>query len=213
MEHLVSADITAYAEAHSTPESAVLRELREKTFADVDMPQMLSGHLQGRVLSLFSKLVRPKQIVEIGTYTGYSALCLAEGLEAGGMLHTMDIDPEMSAFAESYFEKAGFSDRITAHSGNATDVLEQLEGPFDLVFIDADKENYSNYYELVIDKTRMGGLIIADNVLWDGKVLHDEKDEETAALDAYNRKIMSDPRVIQVLLPVRDGLMVAQKTV
>lgn len=213
MHLLVSEEISAYAEAHTSTESEVLKELREKTFADIAMPQMLSGHLQGRILSLFSRLVRPKQILEVGTFTGYSALCMAEGLHSGGMLYTIDIDPEMSALAQSYFEKAGFSDRITAHTGDAIEIIKRLPGPFQLVFIDADKENYSNYYDLVIAKVSTGGLIIADNVLWDGKVLNDVKDAETAALHAYNRKIMADPRVIQVLLPVRDGLMVAQKTV
>jgi predicted O-methyltransferase YrrM len=211
--HLVSDDINAYAEAHSAKESPVLKELRERTFAEMELPQMVSGHLQGRILSLFSRLVQPKQILEIGTFTGYSAICLAEGLAPGGVLHTMDIDPEISAFATTYFQKAGLSDRITAHVGNAVDVVKALPGPFNLVFIDADKENYSNYFDLVIDKVPAGGLIIADNVLWSGKVLEAEKDEETAALDAYNRKIMADPRVNPVLLPVRDGLMVVQKTV
>jgi predicted O-methyltransferase YrrM len=213
MHKLVSEDITSYAEAHSADESQVLKELRQRTFAEVKMPQMLSGHLQGRVLSLFSRLVKPRQVVEIGTYTGYSALCLAEGLRPDGMLHTIDIDPEMSKLAGSYFVKAGLSDRMTTHTGNASDVLARLPGPFDLVFIDADKTNYSNYYDLVIDKVSVGGLIIADNVLWDGKVLDADKDEETEALDAYNNKILADPRVYQVLLPIRDGLMVAQKTV
>ena len=213
MHLLVSEDITAYAEKHTTTEGAVLRELREITFAKMDAPQMLSGHLQGRVLSLFGHLVKPRQILEIGTFTGYSALCLAEGLQPGGMLHTIDIDPKMSAFAQTWFEKAGMSNRMTAHTGRAAEVIQSLPGPFDLVFIDADKKSYSLYFDLVIDKVSKGGLIIADNVLWDGRVLDEMKDEETAALDAYNRKISADPRVQHVLLPIRDGLMVAHKTV
>ena len=209
--HLVSEDITTYAETYSSSESPVLRELREKTFADVEIPEMLSGHLQGRVLSMLCNLVQPKQILEIGTYTGYSALCLAEGLQADGMLHTIDIDPEMTALAQGFFEKAEFSNQITPHTGVASEVIASLPGPFELVFIDADKENYSNYFDLVIDKVSRGGIIIADNVLWSGHVLEDQKDGETAALHAYNIKVQSDSRVDNVLLPVRDGLMVARK--
>lgn len=209
--HLVSDDVNRYAQAYSSPESEVLKELREKTYADIEIPEMLSGHLQGRALSLFSKLVEPKTILEIGTYTGYSAICLAEGLQSDGMLHTIDIDPEMSALARTFFDKAGVAERITAHTGVASEVLEALPGPFELVFIDADKENYSNYFDLVIDKVSKAGIIIADNVLWSGHVLDQEKDEETAALHAYNIRIQSDQRVENVLLPVRDGLMVARK--
>lgn len=204
-----SPEIAAYAELYSEKESDVLRELNRETHAKVLMPRMLSGHLQGRVLSFFSHLLRPMTILEIGTYTGYSAICLSEGLQPGGMLHTIDINDELVPLVKRYFEKAGCGDKIRMHTGNAVKIIPQLDETFDLVFIDADKKNYSVYFDMVIGKMRKGGLIIADNVLWSGKVLEPEKemDSDTQALAAFNQKIQSDPRVSNLLLPVRDGLL------
>lgn len=203
-----------YAEAHTTPESEVLAELNRETWAKVLMPRMLSGHLQGRVLSLFSKLQRPRRILEVGTYTGYSALCLAEGLSDDGLLHTIDINAELEDMVLKYVKKAGYEHKIKMHVGNALEIIPQLDETFDLVFIDADKENYWNYYEMAIDKVRPGGLIMADNVLWSGKVIDPkmvERDEETKALNEFNSRVGLDNRVEQILLPVRDGIMIARK--
>jgi predicted O-methyltransferase YrrM len=172
---------------------------------------MLSGHLQGRVLSMFSKLVSPKNILEIGTYTGYSALCLAEGLKASGNLHTLDINEEYTAVAKRYFNKSAYSNNIKQHIGQALDIIPNLDCKFQLVFIDADKENYAKYFDAIIDKMDVGGLIIADNVLWSGKVTINEMDKETQALDNYNKKIVTSDRVETVLFPVRDGLMISRK--
>ena len=172
---------------------------------------MLSGHLQGRILSLFSKLVSPENILEIGTYTGYSALCLAEGLKKEGRLHTLDINEECAAVANRYFNKSDYSKNIQQHIGKALDIIPTLNCRFQLVFIDADKENYENYFDSIINKMDIGGLIIADNVLWSGKVTENQKDEETTALDNYNKKIVASDRVETVLFPIRDGLMISRK--
>ncbi len=205
--------LDAYCEAHSGTEAAYLKELTAETHAKVHMPQMISGHLQGRFLSMLSHLVQPKTIVEIGTFTGYSALCLAEGLAQGGMLHTIDIDPYLPEMVNRYIEKAGMQDRITMHHRPALEVIPTLPVPFDLVFIDADKQNYPNYLDAVIDKVRPGGLIIADNVLWSGKVLKapNEQDDQCKALVEYARRIQADPRVEKVMVPLRDGLLVARR--
>jgi caffeoyl-CoA O-methyltransferase len=205
--------LDAYSETHSGIEAEYLRELTEETHRNVQMPQMISGHLQGRFLSLLSHLVQPKIIVEIGTFTGYSALCLAEGLAKGGMLHTIDIDPWLPEMVNRYVEKAGMKDRITMHHAAALEVLPKLPAPFDLVFIDADKQNYVNYLNAVVDKVRPGGLIIADNVLWSGKVLKPEAEQsdQTKALRAYAKAVNEDPRLKAVLVPLRDGLLVARK--
>lgn len=202
-----------YAERHSAPEPAYLRELAEETRATIDLPQMLSGHLQGRFLSLLSKLVAPHLVLEIGTYTGYSALCLAEGLVPGGKLHTIDVDTRLAAMVDRYIRKAGWHDRILQHFAPAAEVIPTINGVFDLVFIDADKQNYPNYFDAVVDRVRPGGLIIADNVLWSGKVLDpaSEQDDETAALAAYADKVAGDPRVDSTLVPIRDGLLVARR--
>jgi caffeoyl-CoA O-methyltransferase len=205
--------LDAYCDTHSGFEPAYLKELAAETMAKVHMPQMLSGHLQGRFLSLLSHLVQPRTIVEIGTFTGYSALCLAEGLAEGGTLHTIDIDKELTDMRERYIRKAGMQDRIVLHIGPARNVLRTLPAPYDLVFIDADKENYPNYFDAVVDKVRPGGLIIADNLLWSGQVLRpsDEQDAETRALVEYAERLHADPRVQPVLVPLRDGLLVARK--
>ena len=171
---------------------------------------MLSGHLQGRFLSLISKLVQPEFILEIGTFTGYATLCLAEGLKANGKLVTIDTNDETSSIARRYFAKSEFADQIELRNTNATTEIPKMSGPFDLVLIDADKENYSNYFDMVIGKMKKGGLIIADNVLWSGKVLQPVKpnDTETIAITTFNEKVCADNRVEQLLLPVRDGLMI-----
>lgn len=206
--------LSAYAEAHTSPETTILADLNRETWAKVLMPRMLSGHIQGRLLSMFSKMIQPKEILEIGTYTGYSALCLAEGLADGGVLHTIDVNEELEDMVRSYIRKAGLQENIKFHVGNALEIIPKLNTHFDLVFIDADKENYSAYFDLVIDKMRTGSYIIADNVLWSGKVLEAseiEKDTETRALHQFNEKIQKDSRVENILLPVRDGLMVIRK--
>ncbi len=206
--------LSQYSEDHTSPENDLLKELNRETYANVLIPRMLSGHLQGRVLSMFSKMIRPKTILEIGTYTGYSALCLAEGLADNGTLITIDVNEELEDMTRRYFDKSPFKNNIEFHIANALDVVPQIDKSIDLVFIDADKENYSNYFDLVIDKMPSGGIIIADNVLWSGKVLDEKqltKDDETKALDAFNKKIHLDERVENVLMPIRDGLMVVRK--
>ena len=204
-------EVEKYTTTHTTKESILLTELNRETWANVMTPRMLSGHLQGRILSMFSKLIAPENILEIGTYTGYSALCLAEGLKPNGTLHTLDINEEYTAVANRYFKKSNFSKNIQQHIGEALDIIPTLNCNFQLAFIDADKENYTNYFDAIIDKIDVGGLIIADNVLWSGKVIHEQKDEETIALDKYNKKIVASERVENVLLPVRDGLMISRK--
>jgi predicted O-methyltransferase YrrM len=204
--------INQYAENHTTAESQLLAQLNRETWSKVLMPRMLSGHLQGRVLSTLSQLLRPKAILEVGTYTGYSALCLAEGLQPGGVLHTIDINEELESMVRRYVAEAGLDNTIHLHVGDARHLIPTLEVEWDLVFLDADKENYATYFDLVIDRVRPGGVIVADNVLWSGKVIDPAvSDAETDALRAYNAKVQADPRVNNVLLPIRDGLMVAIK--
>ncbi|MDA9066391.1 class I SAM-dependent methyltransferase [Flavobacteriales bacterium] len=206
-------EIEQYSQEHTQKENEVLYNLNRETHLKVLIPRMLSGHIQGRILSMFSHMLKPKNVLEIGTYTGYSAICFAEGMQPDGKLVTIDINNELETMATSYFEKSGYGNQIDMRVGNAIDIIPTLDMKFDLVFIDADKHNYSNYYDLVIDKVNQGGFIIADNVLWSGKVLTDEvnTDTDTKALDEYNKKINSDPRVENMLMPVRDGLMVARK--
>jgi len=203
--------IEEYAIKHTEKEPQLLADLNRETWANVMIPRMLSGHLQGRVLSMFSKLVSPENILEIGTYTGYSALCLAEGLKPSGTLHTLDINEEYTAVAKRYFNKSDFGNNIQQHIGQALDIIPSLDCKFQLAFIDADKENYANYFDAIIDKMDVGGLIIADNVLWSGKVTNEKMDEETQALDNYNKKMLASDRVETVLFPVRDGLMISRK--
>ncbi len=206
-------NIDQYACNHTQIENVVLAELKRETWAKVLIPRMLSGHLQGRTLSMFSKMIQPKTILEIGTYTGYSAICLSEGLQENGILHTIDINEELKNMCERYFEKAGISKQVKLHTGNAIDIIPTLDMDFDLVFIDADKENYSKYFNLIIERIPIGGYIIADNVLWSGKVVEevDTKDIETQGLIAFNKKIHESERVENLLLPIRDGLMVCRK--
>ncbi len=204
-------EIIDYSEGFTSDESGVLRELREHCYAHYEDKAMLSGFVQGRLLSMFSHMIRSKVVLEIGTYLGYSALCFAEGLADGGKVITLDIQEDTNAVARSFVEKSEFADSIEFHLGFAADIIPKISETFDLVFIDADKPNYSNYYDLVFDKVRTGGFIIADNVLWSGQVLDDEKDENTQALHEYNKKILADDRVENILLPIRDGLMVSRK--
>lgn len=205
--------IDEYVCNHTEEEPELLKELSRETWAKVLQPRMLSGHLQGRVLSMLSKMIKPEVILEIGTYTGYSAICLAEGLSETGVLHTIDINEELKDMTEKYLKKAHLDKIVKTHVGDALDIIPEIQGGFDLVFIDADKENYSNYFDMVIDRVNTGGYIIADNVLWSGKVIEeiDPKDEETQALVNYSNKIKEDNRVEALLLPVRDGLMISRK--
>jgi caffeoyl-CoA O-methyltransferase len=205
--------IEAYALAHTSVESPLLAQLNRETHAKVLQSRMLSGQMQGRLLSLFSTMMRPRRILEIGTYTGYSALCLAEGLTDDGRLITIDVNEELESFTRSFFNKSPLANKIDFRIANAVELIPTLNDTFDIVFIDADKMNYGMYYDLVFDKVRSGGVIIADNVLWSGKVVQTEKkiDKDTQALLDFNQKIHNDPRVSHLLLPVRDGLMIAQK--
>lgn len=203
--------LTDYADAHTSRESDVLRELREHCYAHYEDKAMLSGFFQGRVLSMLSHMIQPQVVLEIGTYLGYSALCLAEGLADGGKVITLDIQEDTNSVARSYVEKTEFKNKIEFILAPAINIIPTLTETFDLVFIDADKTNYSNYYDLVFDKLRPGGFIIADNVLWSGRVLDDEKDADTRALHDFNEMVLADDRVENVLLPIRDGLMIIRK--
>ena len=204
-------EIADYALSYTQSESVLLKKLNRETWAKVMTPRMLSGHLQGRILSMFSKMISPENILEIGTYTGYSALCMAEGITKNGKLHTIDSNEEVFEFARRYFEQSEYNENIIQHTGNALEIIPKLDTEFQLVFIDADKENYSNYFDLVFKKLSVGGYIIADNVLWSGKVLQENKDKETMALVSYNKNIHRDKRVENILMPIRDGLMICRK--
>lgn len=205
-------DFEHYAEQYSSPEPDYLKELYRETHLKTMYPRMMSGHLQGNFLRLISKLLKPRRILEIGTFTGYSAICLAQGLSPDGLLHTIDSNPESVAIGRKYFDKAGVGEKIIVHIGNAMDIVPELNDLFDLVFIDADKGNYLNYYRLVFDKLAPGGLILADNAFWDGKVL-DEKttDAETLGIIEFNKFVRNDERVENLLLTLRDGLMMIRK--
>lgn len=206
-------EIEEYALKNSDPELDVLYRLNRETHVKMTMPQMLSGHMQGLLLQMFSKMIQPKNILEIGTFTGYSAICLAQGLQEGGKLHTIDINEELSDIITKHISEAGLEDKIQLHIGPAVNILPMLNEPFDLVFIDADKDNYSTYYDMIFPKVKQGGFIIADNVLWSGKILNSpmKMDKETKSLFEFSSKIQSDSRVEKVLLPLRDGLMIARK--
>lgn len=209
----MSEKLEAYVNEHSQPEPELLRKLNRETWQKVLAPRMLSGHLQGRLLSLISKMVSPENILEIGTYTGYSALCLAEGMRKDGFLHTIDINEELYDFQRKYFDESNFGKQIIQYLGNAIEIIPTMDFTFDLVFIDADKENYSNYLELIIPKLRSGGIILSDNVLWSGKVVEEvkENDRATKALLEYNRLLNEHPLLETVLLPIRDGLSISRK--
>ncbi len=210
--HFLPEDIDNYVVQHSQQEPKLLKELSRETWQKVLNPRMLSGAFQGRVLSMISKLIAPKIILEIGTYTGYSALCLAEGLQENGILHTIDKNEELEELQYKYFQKSSFGDQIKQYVGNAIEIIPSIEDKFDLVFIDADKSNYLNYFELIIGKMNKGGIILSDNVLWSGKVVEplEEKDIDTKVLLEYNRLLNEDDRIETVLLPIRDGLTVSR---
>lgn len=201
-----------YVEKHSQPEPELLQKLNRETWQKQMQPRMLSGHLQGRVLSMLSKLIQPKNILEIGTYTGYSALCLAEGMQENGELHTIDINEELFDFQRKYFDESAFGKQIFQHLGNALEIIPKLEKTFDLVFIDADKTNYPNYFEIILPKLKKGSVILSDNVLWSGKVIEplQEGDEDTKALLEYNKLLNEHPKLETVLLPIRDGLTISR---
>lgn len=211
MEFLPKA-IDEYVVAHSQPEPELLQELNRETWQKQLQPRMISGHFQGRVLSMLSKLIQPKNILEIGTYTGYSALCLAEGMQKGGELHTIDINEELHDFQRRYFDASAYGKQIIQHTGNALEILPTLNETFDLVFIDADKNNYPNYLELMLPKLKRGAVILSDNVLWSGKVTEPvtEEDIDTQALVAYNQLLNEHPELETVLLPIRDGLTISR---
>ncbi len=210
--HFISEELEDYAAQHSENEPDLLAALNRETHQKILQPRMLSGHFQGRVLSMISKLVNPQHILEIGTYTGYATLCLAEGLRENGTLDTIDNNEELFDFQKKYFDKSEWKDRITQHLGNALEIIPGVHKKFDLVFIDADKENYINYFEMIVPLMNKGGVILSDNVLWSGKILEPVKpnDKSTKILLEYNRLLKEDPRVETVLLPIRDGLTVSR---
>jgi predicted O-methyltransferase YrrM len=210
--HFISQELEDYIEQHSEKEPALLAALNKETYRKILLPRMLSGHFQGRVLSMLSKLIRPINILEIGTFTGYAALCLCEGMQENGQLHTIDIKEELVDFQRKYFNKSPWGNQIVQHLGEAISILPTLDIKFDLVFIDADKENYINYFELILPKMNKGGIILSDNVLWSGKVLEplQKNDLSTKILLEYNELLKNDARVETVLLPIRDGLTVSR---
>ena len=210
--HFISEALDDYVVAHSEKEPELLQQLTRETYQKILQPRMLSGHFQGRILSILSKLITPKSILEIGTYTGYSALCLCEGLQKNGTLHTIDINEELEDFQRKYFDLSGYGNQIKQHVGDATKIIPNLNQLFDLVFIDADKPNYPTYFNLIIEKMNPGGVILSDNVLWSGKVIEplNPKDTSTKAVLEYNKLLVEDPRIETVLLPIRDGLTVSR---
>ncbi len=210
--HFISEALDEYVVAHSEKEPELLQQLTRETYQKVLQPRMLSGHFQGRILSLLSKLIAPKNILEIGTFTGYSALCLCEGLNKEGRLHTIDINEELEDFQRKYFEQSKYSKQINLHIGEATKIIPTLQDDFDLVFIDADKPNYPTYFHLIIEKMKSGGVILSDNVLWSGKVIEklNSKDISTKAVLEYNKLLVEDTRIETVLLPIRDGLTISR---
>ena len=210
--HFISQHLEDYIEQHSEKEPALLAALNKETYQKILLPRMLSGRFQGRVLSMLSKLIRPLNILEIGTYTGYSALCLCEGMQENGQLHTIDIKEELIDFQRKHFDKSPWGNQIVQHLGEAVAIIPTIELKFDLVFIDADKENYLNYFELILPKMNKGGVILSDNVLWSGKVMEPlhPNDVPTKVLIEYNQLLATDSRVETVLLPIRDGLTVSR---
>lgn len=210
--HFLSPILEQYIANHSQSEPELLQKLTRETHLKVIQPRMITGHFQGRVLSLLSKIISPTTILEIGTYTGYSALCLAEGLQKEGTLHTIDINEELHAMQRRYFDESGYGPQIVQHTGDALEIIPHLDEVFDIVFIDAEKISYDRYYEAAIKKCRSGSIILSDNVLWSGKVVEplEPKDRATKILLDYNKKLRNDPRVETVLLPIRDGLTLSR---
>lgn len=210
--HFISDELDDYVTQHSENEPELLSALNKETYQKILLPRMLSGHFQGRVLSMLSKLIRPKSILEIGTYTGYATLCLCEGLQENGTVHTIDINEELFDFQRKYFDKSPWGKQITQHLGDALEIIATINTKFDLVFVDADKENYIAYFKMIVPMMEKGGIILSDNVLWSGKVLEPlhPKDKSTKELLEYNKLLKEDPRVETVLLPIRDGLTVSR---
>lgn len=210
--HFISPELELYVEKHSEDEPALLASLHRETFQKIMQPRMLSGHFQGRVLSMLSKLIRPINILEIGTYTGYATLCLAEGMQKNGSIDTIDINEELEDIQKKYFDLSDWKGQIKQHLGDALEIIPNLNKKYDLVFIDADKDNYLNYWEMILPVMNKGGIILSDNVLWSGKVLEEPnpKDLSTNVLLEYNKKLKEDSRVETVLLPIRDGLTVSR---
>jgi len=210
MQDILTA-INEYCEQHSTPQDEILRQIERATHLETLSPRMLSGHMQGMLLTLISKMIAPKVILEIGTFTGYSAVCLAKGLQSGGKLITIEYNEENAYLAKRLIDETIFKEQIDLILGDAKEIIPTIDSTFDLVFIDADKEAYSLYYDLVIDKCRSGSIILADNILWSGKVLDAKPDKKTASLMAFNEKIAQDSRVENVILPIRDGINLIRK--
>lgn len=211
--YFIPEELDDYVVKHSEDEPELLQQLSRETYQKMLQPRMLSGHYQGRLLSIISKLVNPKNILEIGTYTGYSALCLAEGMQTSGTLHTIDINEELIDFQRKYFDKSHYGKQIFQHLGNALEIIPKLDKTFDLIFIDADKDNYPNYFNILIDKLNIGGILLSDNVLWSGKVIEPLKKDDTStkALLEYNTLLKEDKRIETVILPIRDGLTISRK--
>jgi caffeoyl-CoA O-methyltransferase len=209
--NFISNQLQQYIDDHSMEESDLLKALDRETHQKVLQPRMLSGSYQGRLLALLAKMIGPKKILEVGTYTGYATLCMAEGLTTDGSIDTIDHNEELADMQRRYFDQSPYGSQIVQHLGEAKDVLKTLTGPYDLVFLDADKENYPHYFDLIIDKLKIGGILLSDNVLWSGKVLEKAADEATSALQEYNHKINTDVRVETVVLPIRDGLTITRK--
>lgn len=213
MINFIDDNILNYSISKSEKESKLLNDLYRETYLKVLNPRMISGHYQGRILSLISKIISPKKILEIGTYTGYSAICLCEGMDKDGILHTIDNNKELVEIQNKYFKKANLKDKIIQHSGDAKNIIPSIDEEFDIVFIDADKESYPEYYDLIINKVRSGGIIIADNILWSGKILEkvEKDDQATKSIIEFNNKIIEDDRVKNIILPIRDGLNIVRK--
>lgn len=203
--------IDAYCEAHTTPQSDLLYQLERETYLKTLAPQMASGHLQGQLLTILCQLIQPQIALEIGTFTGYAALCIAKGLPSKGVLHTIEVNEELAYISNKYFQKSKVGNKIKPHLGDAKMLVPTLPYPFDFVFIDAGKKDYAAHFDLVIDKVKSGGIILADNVLWSGKVAEKKLDKATRILHDFNEKIQQDDRVENVLLPIRDGLLVIRK--
>ena len=213
MINFIDDNILNYSISKSEKESKLLNDLYRETYLKVLNPRMISGHYQGRILSLISKIISPKKILEIGTYTGYSAICLCEGMDKDGILHTIDNNKELVKIQNKYFKKANLTNKIVQHSGDAKNIIPSIDEEFDIVFIDADKESYPEYYDLIINKVRSGGIIIADNILWSGKILEkvEKDDQATKSIIEFNNKIIDDDRVKNIILPIRDGLNIVRK--
>lgn len=212
MNNFINKDILEYSEKYSQQEPEILQELNRETHLKILNPRMLSGFFQGRLLSIISKLIKPKKVLEIGTYTGYSAICIAEGMNKNGIIHTIDKNEELNTIQKKYFKKSGLENNIIQYNGCALDIIPKIEEKFDLIFIDADKENYINYFNLVIDKLNNNGVILADNVLWSGKVINSEDhDLTTNVLREFNKMVNNDNRVETILLPIRDGISIIRK--